>query len=135
MKRLMSVRYSDTAFNIAMLAMRLCFGLMMLFNNGIYKMTHFASEQQGFYDPLGIGSRWSLILVIFAEVFCSIFLVLGLFTRAALIPLIITMIVVVFMFHSGKPVSKLELPVMYLVAYIVLLLCGPGRFSIDGMMK
>lgn len=60
---------------------------------------------------------------------------MGLFTRFALIPLIITMVVAGFVIHANDPLfdrgpSK-ELALMYLFPYIILFLTGPGRFSLD----
>ncbi len=134
MKRLLSIKYSAGAFNFSMLLMRLVFGLMMIAQHGMPKLMNFATMSNGFYDPMGIGSKTSLILVIFAEVFCSFFIVLGLFTRIALIPLIILMCVAFFGRHNGL-VGDGEMAVLYLSAYIVLLFLGPGRVSVDGMIK
>jgi putative oxidoreductase len=55
-----------------MLLLRVAFGFMILFNHGIPKLMKFATLSSSFYDPFGIGSKWVLILVIFAEVFCAI---------------------------------------------------------------
>ena len=84
---------------------------------------------------LGLGPAVSLALVVFAEFFCSILLVIGFMTRAALIPLIITMAVAVFSAHSGDIFGKGELAALYLVTYTSLLLTGPGRYSIDGIIS
>ncbi len=117
-----------------MLLLRLVFGLMMIAQHGMAKLMNFASMSTGFYDPMGIGSKTSLILVIFAEVFCSFFIVLGLFTRIALIPLIILMCVAFFGRHNAL-VGDGEMAVLYLTVYVVLLFLGPGRVSVDGMIK
>lgn len=134
MKRLLSIRYSAGAFNFSMLLLRLSFGLLMIAQHGMPKLMNFAKVSQGFYDPMGIGSKTSLILVIFAEVFCSIFIVLGLFTRIAVIPLIILMCVAFFGAHAGL-IPKGEMALLYLTVYLVLLFLGPGRISVDGMIK
>ena len=134
MRRLTSTDYSVTAFNFSLLILRCAFGLMLLLNHGIPKLVRFGKLQSSFFDPFGIGSKWALILVIFAEVFCSILLILGLFTRLAVIPLIITMCVVIFMANKGEPLSKLDLPILLLSGFIALFFVGPGRISIDGVI-
>jgi putative oxidoreductase len=134
MKRLLSIKYTAGSFNFSMLLLRLVFGLMMIAQHGMPKLMNFATMSNGFYDPMGIGSKTSLILVIFAEVFCSFFIVLGLFTRIALIPLIILMCVAFFGRHHGL-VGDGEMAVLYLTVYVVLLFLGPGRVSVDGMIK
>ena len=88
MNKLLSTKYSTGAFNTAMLLLRLALGILMMMH-GYNKLVHFADMQHKFMNFLGLGSTLSLILVIFAEFFCSLFLILGLFTRLATIPLII----------------------------------------------
>lgn len=133
MKKLLSTNYSATAFNLAMLGLRLCFGFTMLMH-GLDKLQKFNALKTGFYNFMGLGTQTSLVLDIFAEFFCSLFLILGLFTRFTVIPLIITMLVVIFGVDKGKPFAESEQALMYLFAYITLLLCGPGKISLDGMI-
>jgi putative oxidoreductase len=84
---------------------------------------------------MGLGSTTSLVLIIIAEFFCSIFLILGLFTRFACIPIIIAMSVVVFSVTHGHIFSDGEKATLFLIATITILFCGPGRISVDGMIK
>ncbi len=77
----------------------------------------------------------SLALAVFAEVFCSILIMLGLFTRLSAIPLIITMLVAWLMVHISDPFGDMELPVFYLVSYVVLFLQGAGWYSLDSLMN
>ena len=134
MRRLLSIKYSAGAFNFAMLVLRLGVGLLMLTQSGLYKLTHFSELSAKFYNFLGMGDKASLMLVIFAEVFCSFFVILGLFTRLAVIPLIITMCVAFFGAHNGN-LQEGTAALLYMFAYFVLLLLGPGRVSVDGMIK
>ena len=133
MKKLLSTKYSAGAFNAAMLLLRLGVGILMM-NHGYDKLVHYGSRHSKFMDFLGIGSSISLALVIFAEFFCSLFIVLGLFTRLAVIPLIIAMSVALFKAHQAQFFGDGEKAALYLSAYIVLLLVGPGRVSVDSMV-
>jgi putative oxidoreductase len=58
-------------------------------------------------------------------------LILGLATRLAIIPLIILMIVAVFIVHGNDGFEKQEIGLLFLVAYLFLLVTGPGKYSID----
>jgi putative oxidoreductase len=88
-----------------------------------------------FGDPIGIGEGPSLVLTVFAELVCGVLLALGLFTRAALIPLIVTMAVAVFIVHGPDPLADKEFAILYLVPYVALFFYGPGKFSLDRFMK
>ena len=118
-----------------MLLLRLAFGIIMLVVNGLDKLQKFSDLQYHFYNFMHLGSRLSLVLAIFAEIFCSLFIILGLFTRLTLIPLIITMLVVIFGVNAGKPLIESHQAIIYLSAYLTLLLCGPGRISVDGLIN
>ncbi len=101
---------------------------------GYAKLMSFATKSSTFADPFHIGAPLSLGLVIFAEFFCSIFIVMGLFTRLACIPLIIAMSVVVFSAHQGDIFGKGGHGALFLGGFIVLLFTGPGKFSLDRML-
>jgi hypothetical protein len=45
------------------------------------------------------------------------------------------MLVVIFGQNAGKPWLQSETPFLYLASYFTLLLCGPGKVSIDGMLN
>ncbi|MBO9202695.1 MULTISPECIES: DoxX family protein [Niastella] len=133
MKRLLSTACSETAFNIAVLIIRATFGLLLLMNHGIDKLKHFAEKQSSFPDPLHIGHMPTLMLALFAEVFCTVFIVLGLFTRIMAIPVVINFAVIVFIVNKGYT-GPAETGVLYLAAFFSVLLMGPGKYSIDGAM-
>lgn len=135
MKKLLSIQYSAAAFNFSVLLLRVGFGILMIATHGLSKLMEFSTLQNTFYNFMGIGSRFSLVLAIFAELFCSMFLVLGLFTRLSVIPLIITMLVAIFGFNAGQPFIKSEVAILYLTVFVTILFVGPGRISVDGMMK
>ncbi len=133
MRRILSTKYSTGAFNLAMLVLRLGVGVLVA-NHGFGKLAHFSSTKHHFLSFLGMGSTISLSLVIFAEFFCSIFLILGLFTRLAAIPVIIVMLVALFKVHNGDLFAEGEKAAIYLAGSFALLLCGPGKISVDGMI-
>ncbi len=134
MKKLISTKYSAGAFNAAILIVRLCFGILMM-NHGYQKLLHFSEMKKDFINFLGAGPAMSLSLVIFAEFFCSLFLIIGLFTRLACIPLIITMCVAVFKVHNMEFFGKGEMASLYLGTYLLLLFVGAGKVSVDSMIS
>jgi len=129
-----SISYSSAAFNIAMLLLRVCFGAVLMVKHGFAKVMNFATLEHTFYNFLGLGPKFSLILILFAEIFCSLLIVLGLFTRWACLPLIIAMLIVIFGNDAGKDLLDSELARFYLTAFATILFCGPGGISVDGMI-
>lgn len=118
----------------ASLLLRLALGGYMLVNHGLPKWQTFDEKSQQFFNFLGLGSEASLVLAIFAEVICSVLVIIGLGTRWAVFPLAITMLVAIFGVHADDPVTKWELPLIYLAGYAALFLLGSGRFSVDSAL-
>ena len=126
--------WSANATELAALILRLTLGLLML-SHGIPKLMKFLDGNMEFGDPIGIGVTASLALTIFAEVICSILLIVGFWTRLALIPLIITMVVAAFIVHSADPLGTKEPALMYLFGYIALFLLGSGKYGVDAILN
>lgn len=120
--------------DLSLLIIRLTAGGFML-THGMGKLIKlFGDNPIQFADPIGIGVTASLILTVFAEVFCSIFLILGLITRFSAIPLLITMLVAAFVVHAGDGFGKQELPLFYASSYVILLIAGSGKWSLDRLI-
>ena len=133
MKKFLSTRYTDTALNIALFLLRVALGFLMCLNHGVPKVANFSIWKSQFYDPMHIGSRWSLVFVIIVEVFGSMLLVIGLFTRLVALILFIEMCIFSFLNHSGRPFVIYEGAILFLAGYFVILFVGPGKWSADGM--
>ena len=131
MKKLFSTRTSDSAFSFATLLLRIGAGSIMLVNHGLDKLMHFSEKAARFADPFGIGPTTSLSMVVFAEFFCAAFIILGLFTRLACIPLIIAMSVALFFAHKGQVFGDGANAALFLTIFTSLLFLGPGRASLD----
>lgn len=118
--------------SIGLLILRAGIGGLMISAHGWPKLQKLLSGGPiQFPNPIGLGSELSFILVVFAEFFCSILLILGALTRLSLIPLIKTMAVAIFIVKSGKPLDVIELPLLFLIVYISLFLTGPGKYTIN----
>ncbi|MDI6046365.1 DoxX family protein [Flavobacterium yafengii] len=126
--------WSANATDWASLILRLTLGLLML-SHGIPKLMKLLNGTMEFGDPIGIGVPASLTLTVFAEVFCSILIIIGFWTRLALIPLIITMAVAVFIVHINDDLGTMESALMYLLSYTALFLLGSGTYSMDEVLK
>lgn len=111
------------------LCLRVFFGILF-FTHGIDKMANFNELSQTFPNVLGFGSYMSLMVSIFCEFCCSLFLITGLMVRITVIPMIISMAVAFFDIHDGM-FPQGELSLIYLVMFVILYITGPGRFSID----
>jgi len=132
MKKLISTNYSPAIFNMAIFLLRLVFGVLIM-KHGYDKLVHFSEIKVTFLNFLSLGKTTSLLMTVFAEFFCGLFILLGLFTRLASIPLIICMAVALFKVHNGDIFGDGASATLYLGAFLVLLMIGPGKVSVDGI--
>ena len=134
MKKLFSTNYSDFAFDLSMFLLRAGFGFLLFLNHGLPKLQNFEKRQATFSDPLHIGHTPSLLLAIFAEVFCALLLILGLLSRLASLVLVALFIVIIFIIHKDDPLKEKEDAILFLLVFLTTLLCGPGKWSIDKLI-
>lgn len=119
------------SIDISLLLIRIIVGVFML-THGIGKLAMLTGDGPiQFADPIGIGITASLVLTVFAEFFCSIFLIFGFATRLSAVPLLITMLVAAFVVHATNGFGKQELPLLYATTYILFVIAGAGKLSVD----
>ncbi len=119
-----------------LLILRVFAGAFMAFGHGLGKFSKFFSgEEIKFLDFLGIGMKASFFLAMSAEFFFALFIVLGLFTRASSVFLIITMFVAAFIAHGGDPFGKMEMSLLYLTIFSTLFLTGGGKYSVSNLFS
>ncbi|MCR9066154.1 MAG: DoxX family protein [Cytophagales bacterium] len=130
LKRFFKITALPPYVDFAIFILRVGVGLLLI-PHGYSKLLKILNGDLGFADPLGLGSAISLYATVFAEMFCSALLVIGLFTRPVLAILIFTMMVIVFVVHGGDGLDKMERGLLFLIPYFSLFIWGPGRYSID----
>lgn len=120
--------------NLVLLILRITVGTFMLTHGWGKFLTLIGGGAITFPDPLGIGETASLALAVFAEVFCSLFLILGFVSRLAAIPSLITMLVAAFVVHANDGFGGQELALLYGLIYLVIAVLGSGKYSIDNLI-
>jgi putative oxidoreductase len=122
----------NSSIDLGLLLVRLLSGGMML-THGLPKFDRlFGEGPVKFADPFGLGPEISLGLVLFAEVGCSILVMLGFKTRWATLPLLFTMLMAAFYAHGNDPFSEKEPSLLFFTLFLSILISGGGRFSLEG---
>lgn len=122
------------ATDAGLLLLRAGTGAFMLVH-GIPKLTSFGERAGRFPDPLHVGPTTSLVLAIFGEVVCSVLLIAGLGTRLFAVPYAFTMFVAGVIVHAGDDWDTREKAMLYLLLGVVVALVGPGRLSLDEVIR
>ena len=130
--------------DLGILILRISVGFTMLFY-GYEKLSHYNEMVvQDFWQKtvsfLGMTGAVPLSLTIFAEFFCSIFLIFGLFTRAALFFLLFCMGYIAFYLDSFELISsgdnglEVNSAFNYFLMYLALFFTGAGKYSLDTVL-
>ena len=122
-------RFRGTGVSLLLLVVRVVFGILF-FVHGLDKLVNFNTLVQSYPSAFGFGSYMTLMVSIFCEFCCSLFLISGLLVRLMTIPMIIAMGVAFFDVHDAM-MPEGELALIYFIIFIMLFLTGPGRYSID----
>ena len=129
------MKTNNSYYSHGLLIMRIIIGSMMVYNHGWGKIT--AGPEK--WDRLGnaltdfIGieflNTFFGFMAAFSESVCALLIVIGLFTRPASILLLFTMFVASMnhIIDGEMP----ELAIMYFTVTFVIILIGPGKFSLD----
>lgn len=141
MKKNLFTSFQPINLSLGLLCIRIIIGVLMAFY-GYQKLLNFETMAASDFwakevSFLGMTGETPLALTIFAEFFCSLLLIIGLFTRLALVPLLICMgyiIACVAKFEvifSGDNGMEMNNAFVYFVIYLGLFLTGPGNYSLD----
>lgn len=122
--------------DLGKLILRFGIGFLMLFHGvakiangvGFIKMT---LAKAGLPEFLAYG-------VYMGEVIAPLLLIIGLKTRSAATLIIATMVMAIYLVHSGEILTltktgawAIELPAFYIFASVAIILLGPGAYSVD----
>jgi len=147
----METERKEMAASIGLLVLRLGIGGYLVTHGWGKLQVLLAGGAAKFGDPIGLGSTLSLALVTTSEFLCALLIILGLATRLAALPVVISMSVAAFVVHAGNPwtmeaaakaffsgASKTwfskEPALLYLIPFLSLVFTGGGKLSLDGLI-
>jgi putative oxidoreductase len=119
---------------LAPLLGRLAVGL--LFMSTGWGKVHDIGKVTQFFEHLGIPAPgFNAVLVGYSELVCGSLLVLGLFTRLATVPLIVSMTVAILTAKRSELHGVFDLvgfdEFTYLVVLVMIAILGPGKIALD----
>lgn len=127
-----------TYSNLSRLFLRLFTGLMFM-QLAIRQVLHLEEFSQSTMGAMGLADDTTLVVIVAVELLCSVCIILGLFTRVALLPSIAIMIYAETVMANATSVSAAGqmfnfepgYPIMFLGVFAYMLLAGPGKISLD----
>lgn len=120
--------------DLGILLLRVIFGGFFVYY-GSYKVASYHEILPVFTDYIGIGAKLSFHLVIFAELVCGFLVLIGFWTRLAVIPIFIAMFVAYFIAHAKDPFTIKQIALLYLLLSLVVFILGSGKYSVDALLQ
>ncbi|HEX6794402.1 MAG TPA: DoxX family protein [Casimicrobiaceae bacterium] len=131
-------RTPSVGFDLGRLILRLVVGVLVLLH-GISKISGGVGFILDVVDKAGLPGPFAYLVYI-GEVVAPVLLIIGLWTRAAAIVVVIDMAFAVALVHVGQFFTlnqaggwSLELQAMYLFGALSIALLGAGRYSLGGL--
>jgi putative oxidoreductase len=118
-----------------LLLFRLLAGFALLLVHGWEKIANYEEELRSIPDPFGLGAEVNLAVAIFSDVFCAVLVMAGLFTRLACLAILGTTLVGLFFVHFHDAWHDKDVPLVYSIMFGVILMLGPGKYSLDGALS
>lgn len=128
---LFSTKITERKTNLALLVFRILLSVSLFNTHGLKKIRDFEGTLEHIPDSFGFGSEFSAYMAVFANVICPVFIIFGLFTRAAILPIVGITLSGFFIVHAADPWAVRDIPLMYSLSFLLLLYLGPGKYSLD----
>ncbi|HZH97213.1 MAG TPA: DoxX family protein [Flavisolibacter sp.] len=130
-QHIISVFPSANSFNIVMLLFRIALSLELIVVHGFKKVGLNVAAAEKIPNPLQLNEALNYTFAVSANLVFPVFVILGLFTRIAILPILAVTVTGYFAVHWNDPLPVKDMPFMYSLSYLLVLVLGPGRYSID----
>ncbi|VFA41474.1 DoxX family protein [Chryseobacterium indologenes] len=121
--------------HIALLIFRIALSLELIFAHGLKKLGIGVVEAEKVPNPLNLPEAFNSLFADAANLFFPVFVILGFFTRAAILPILAVTLTGYFVLHWNDALLIKDTPFMYSLCYLFLLFVGPGKYSIDHYIR
>ncbi|MBO9202511.1 MULTISPECIES: DoxX family protein [Niastella] len=118
-------------FNGGMLLLRVAVSLEIAIVHGFKKIGIGVPQSESIPNPLHLPEAFNNTFAIAANIVFPFFVLIGLFTRLATLPTLVVTLTGYFLVHWNDSLLQKDTPFIYSLIFLVILLLGPGKYSID----
>jgi len=129
--RLTNIHPSAAGFNISLFVFRILVSVELMMAHGLKKVGIGIAQAEQIPNPLCLPENLNRLFAISANLFFPVLVILGLFTRIAVLPILAVTLTGYFVVHWHDSLLEKDTPFIYSVIYLFLLVIGPGKYSAD----
>lgn len=122
-------------FHITLLIFRIALAAELMAAHGLKKIGIGVADAEVVPNPLHLPETLNQLFATAANLFFPIQVMLGLFTRLAVLPTLAVTLTGFFVVHRNDSLVEKDMPLMYSLAFLLLLSLGPGKYSIDNFIN
>jgi putative oxidoreductase len=136
LNQLFRLNFAPVSVDAGLLVLRIAIGVCLFVEHGLFKIPLLFNPAAQFPDPLGLGVAFTVAFAFLSDGIGSILMLLGLATRFAAVIMIVNLVVAWGMVYGFQiePANG-ELLALFIGGTIAVGLAGPGRYSIDALIR
>jgi putative oxidoreductase len=128
---LMQSNVGSTLNNIILLFFRVAVSVELIVAHGLKKVGIGTTFAEVVPNPLGFPDFFNQVFAISANLVMPLFIILGLMTRIAALPILAVTLTGYFILHFNDPLLVKDVPFIYSLCFLLILFLGAGNYSID----
>ena len=138
MKRLITtltyITPASTVLHIALLVFRIAVSIELVLAHGLKKLGIGVATAEVVPNPLHLPETINNAFAIAGNLVFPWLVMLGLFTRLAILPILAITLTGYFVVHWHDSLLEKDTPFMYSISFIFLWVVGPGKYSLDNLI-
>lgn len=120
--------------DLALLAFRVAVSAQLIVVHGLKKLGIGVTQAENVPNPLHLPQAINQIFATSANVIFPLFIIFGVLTRLATLPILAVTLTGYFIVHGNDPLPERDVPFMYSIVFLLILILGPGKYSIDNIL-
>lgn len=126
---------SANSFHLWILVFRILLSLELMVAHGFKKIGIGVAAAEQVPNPLHLPDELNHLFAVSANLFFPVFIIAGLFTRLAVLPVLAVTLTGYFILHWQDALLVKDVPFMYSLSFLLLLVLGPGKYSADYLIN
>jgi putative oxidoreductase len=117
--------------NWALFGFRILLAVELFRVHGMKKFRRDEGAPEVVPNPLHLPKKLNNLVATFSDTIVPMLVILGIGTRLAVLPTICVTAIGYFVVHRNDPIAIRDVPYIYTVCFLFVLLTGPGTISLD----
>jgi putative oxidoreductase len=128
---LLSSDLKNPLYNFAILFFRIAIAAQLVLVHGLKKIGVGVASAEVIPNPLGFPTALNDFVAIVANTYLPFLIILGFCTRLVALPALCVTLTGYFVVHINDPLSVSDVPYMYSVSLLLIVMLGGGKYSLD----